>query len=137
MIQVLSNKKKGDKKEFLEFRECIERGVLEEFLRRNRAEVLKMSIPYRAAPAPKEHALRYARMGIYEYDEEKHMQQERRDAREEGIQLGIQQGAQQTLELINHLDCLLAQKSRTDDIVKASMDREYQKKLLKEFGLIK
>lgn len=40
-------------------RECIERGVFEEFLRRNRVEVLKMS--------------------IYEYDEEKHMQQERRD----------------------------------------------------------
>lgn len=54
-------------------RECIERGVLEEFLRRNRAEVLKMS--------------------IYEYDEEKHIQQERRDAREKGIRSGISEKA--------------------------------------------
>lgn len=31
-------------------------------------------------------------MSIYEYDEEKHMQQERNDAREDGIQEGLQQG---------------------------------------------
>lgn len=59
--------KKGDKKKFLEFRECIGGGVLEEFLRRNRAEMLKMSIPYRAAPAQKEHVLRDAWEGMIIY----------------------------------------------------------------------
>lgn len=88
--------------------ECIERDVLAEFLRRNRAEVLKMS--------------------IYEYDEEKHMQQERRDA--------MEAGSRQTLNLLNRLNCLLAEQERTDDIVKAALNPEYQKKLLEEFGLI-
>lgn len=46
--------------------ECIANNVLAEFLKRNKAEVLKM--------------------GIYEYNEEEHMQMEREDAREEGIQ---------------------------------------------------
>lgn len=45
--------------------ECIDQDILADFLRKNRAEVFKMS--------------------IYEYDEEKHMQQERRDAREDGM----------------------------------------------------
>lgn len=89
-------------------RECIDRDILAEFLRCNRAEVLKMS--------------------IYEYDEEKHMQQERTDAKEEG--------ARQTLELLNRLNHLLAEQDRTDDIMKAALDLEYQKKLLEEFELI-
>ncbi len=46
--------------------ECIEKGVLAEFLRKNRAEVIKM--------------------GIYEYNEEEHLRKEREYAKEEGIQ---------------------------------------------------
>lgn len=46
-------------------KECIREGILKEFLLRNRAEVVKMS--------------------IYEYDEEKHMQALREEGREEGI----------------------------------------------------
>ncbi|MDD3416993.1 MAG: hypothetical protein PHY47_23860 [Lachnospiraceae bacterium] len=45
-------------------KECIEEGILVEFLSTNRAEAKNMS--------------------IYEYDEEKHIQQERKHAREEG-----------------------------------------------------
>lgn len=48
-------------------RECISNGILEKFLRENRAEVVKLS--------------------IYEYDEEKHM----RTLKEEGIQQGKDQ----------------------------------------------
>ena len=39
--------------------ECIKKGILAEFLRKNRAEVLRVS--------------------IFEYDEEEHMRQERKD----------------------------------------------------------
>ncbi len=46
--------------------ECIEKGVLAEFLKKNRAEVIKM--------------------GIYEYNEEEHLRKEREYAKEEGIQ---------------------------------------------------
>lgn len=58
--------------------ECIRRDILGEFLRKNRAEVLKMS--------------------IYEYDEEKHMQQERNDAREEGWKAGKEAGIKEGQE---------------------------------------
>lgn len=47
---------------------CIAEGVLEEFLRKNRAEVLKVS--------------------IFEYNEERHMQQEREEAMNKGIEEG-------------------------------------------------
>lgn len=49
--------------------ECIQEGILEEFLKKNRAEAKNVS--------------------IYEYDMEKHMRMEREDAREDGIQEGI------------------------------------------------
>ena len=49
--------------------ECIRKGILKEFLEKNRAEVKKMS--------------------IYEYDQEKHIRMERQDAWEDGMQEGV------------------------------------------------
>ena len=46
--------------------ECIKKGILAEFLRKNRAEVLRVS--------------------IFEYDEEEHMRQEREESRQEGFE---------------------------------------------------
>lgn len=53
-------------------RDCIKEGVLKEFLEKNRAEVIKMS--------------------IYEYDEARHMQMEREQAKEEGFEEGRAEG---------------------------------------------
>ena len=52
--------------------ECIQEGVLKEFLEKNRAEVKKMS--------------------IYEYDQEKHIRMERQDAWKDGMQEGRREG---------------------------------------------
>ena len=52
--------------------ECIQEGVLAEFLKQNRAEAKQVS--------------------IYEYDEEKHMRQEREASWEEGRLSGIKEG---------------------------------------------
>lgn len=52
--------------------ECIKEGILSEFLRKNRAEAKKMS--------------------IYEYDEGKHMRQEREASLEAGIEAGMEIG---------------------------------------------
>ena len=61
-------------------KECIHKGILEGFLRKNRAEVVKMS--------------------IYEYDEEKHLRTLQResweDGRKAGISAGVKQGTEQT-----------------------------------------
>lgn len=51
---------------------AIKENILADFLRKNRAEVIKV--------------------GIYEYNEELHIQQEREDAREEGMKEGIKEG---------------------------------------------
>ena len=58
--------------------ECIQEGILSEFLKQNRAEAKQVS--------------------IYEYDEEKHMRQEREASWEEGIEEGIKKGKQELLE---------------------------------------
>ena len=56
--------------------ECIRKGILKEFLEKNRAEVKKMS--------------------IYEYDQEKHIRMERQDAWEEGAE-------QQLIKIIKNM----------------------------------
>lgn len=64
--------------------ECIEEGILAEFLKKNRAEAKHMS--------------------IYEYDAEKHIRMERADARADGIAEGLAQGlAQGRLEGAEHI----------------------------------
>ena len=57
--------------------ECIPKNVLTDFLRKNRAEVLRMSLFY--------------------YDEEKHIQQERDESYEDGRREGIQIGEEKII----------------------------------------
>ena len=67
------------------------------------------------------------------------MKDELDEKREEGIREGIKEGIKEGESLgesrINQLNLKLSELSRSDEILKAAVDREYQKKLLKEFGL--
>ena len=55
---------------------------------------------------------------------------------DEGSGMGMQQGMQQGEHSINSLILCLAKLGRTSDIIKSASDPEYQKSLLKEFGLL-
>ena len=87
--------------------ECIKKGILAEFLRKNRAEVLRVS--------------------IFEYDEEEHMRLEREESRQEGFEEGE--------ERINDLYGKLFELGRSEDVKRAIKDKEYRNKLLEEFHL--
>lgn len=56
------------------------------------------------------------------------------DELEEKRRLGLQQGLQQGEKRVNDLTLRLYEMGRTDDIVKAALDKEYQKKLFQELG---
>ncbi len=66
----------------------------------------------------------------YEFDRQ--LELERADAIEEGLEQGIEQG----IELINQLNQILLSEGKYDELQKASKDKEYQKKLLAEYGLL-
>ena len=97
--------------------ECIREGILKEFLRKNRAEAKRMS--------------------IYEYDQEKHLRQEREASwekgREGGKEEGREEGREEGMKLLDDLYGLLAESGRTDDILRATKEPEYRDKLLQEF----
>lgn len=57
------------------------------------------------------------------------------DELEERRRLGMQQGIQQGENRVNDLNMRLSKLGRTDDILKAAADKEYQRKLFQEFGL--
>ena len=63
------------------------------------------------------------------------MKDELDEKREEGIREGIKKGESLGESRINQLNLKLSELNRSDEILKAAVDREYQKKLLKEFGL--
>lgn len=94
---------------------CIAVGILSEFLGKNRAEAIKMS--------------------IYEYDEELHMKSEREywynTGMEEGRAAGLEQG-EIHLSRVNQLYSILIDANRLDDLKRATQDKEYQDQLMSE-----
>ena len=80
---------------------CIENGILADFLKTNKAEVLKMS--------------------IYEYDEAKHIQLERKEAREEGQQEGRQEERQNSIK--NLIETCQDLNASEDDTVQRIMQK--------------
>ena len=100
--------------------ECIEEGILADFLRENRAEAIKVS--------------------IYEYDEELHFKTLRDEGYEsgyaEGHESGFTEGHEAGLEQgesrLNKLHSILIDLGRFDDLKRATGDREYQEQLISE-----
>ena len=109
--------------------DCIREGVLEELLRSQREEVRSMLLT--------------------EYDEERHIENERRIAADEaytwgkeaglaeGKEAGLAEGKEAGEELFGELTNLLLKVSRIEDLQRATEDREYRQKLYQEYGLKK
>lgn len=95
--------------------ECIEKGVLKEFLLKNRAEVLGMLLE--------------------EFDAEKYERTIRGEGWEEGLAKGMAKGMEEGTVKVNQLGILLTKAGRSNDFLKSLSDREFQKKLFVEFGL--
>ena len=86
---------------------CIEADILSEFLRKNRAEVIMLS--------------------IFEYDEEAH----HKLLYEEGVEDGREQG-ERRLARVNKLHSILMDLGRLDDLKRATQDKAYQEQLMVE-----
>ena len=99
--------------------ECIQEGILADFLEKYRAEVKSVS--------------------IYEYNEERHMMQVKEEGREEGRkegrEEGIRMGGRAERERMSRLLLALKEAGRMGEIEDAS-DPAYLEKLYREFGLL-
>ena len=95
--------------------ECIQEGILSEFLKKNRAEAKSVS--------------------IYEYDMEKHMRMERAEAREEGKREGMEQGIQEgRMKLLQEMVQKKSKKGQSVENIAQDLEltEEEVKGLLKE-----
>ena len=86
---------------------CIREGILAEFLSKNRAEAIAVS--------------------IYEYDEERHM----KTVRQEGKEEGRIEGEDKIVKLFQKL----MDDKKEEDLNRALSDREYRQKLCREYGI--
>lgn len=64
---------------------------------------------------------------LREFDEEKYRKMLEEESRRDGIEAGT--------ERVNQLIRLLAEQSRTEDIIRSANDKEYQKKFFEEYGI--
>lgn len=83
--------------------ECIRKGILEDFLRENKAEVKKV--------------------GIFEYDEEKHMEMERSEAEE--------RGEKRVVELLSRL----LNEGNFEAVKKAASEKTFRDELYKKYNI--
>lgn len=90
---------------------CLEEHILEDFLKKHRGEVYHLLLT--------------------EYDEEKFLEQEREVWKEEGVKEGLESGERRVNQLIR----TLIQLSRSDEILRAVSDQEFQKQLFLEFNI--
>ena len=99
--------------------ECIKEGILEEFLKENRAEVVPMS--------------------IFEFDEEKEWRMIRETEYQYGVEdgraLGFTEGRTDGENLLGNLITKLFGAGRTSDAELAAKDEEARKRFYKEFGM--
>lgn len=72
-------------------------------------------------------------MILTEYDEQKHIENEKKWSFEEGERYGRETGK----NLVNELNQRLIKDGRMEDLKRACKEAEYQKELLKEYGLNK
>ena len=104
------------------------RSVAKEFLKTYRSEVTKsMQLNYEF-----DRQLELERADAIEEGLEQGIKQ----GLEQGLEQGIEQGLEQGIELINQLNQILLSEGKYDELQKASKDKEYQKKLLAEYGLL-
>lgn len=99
--------------------ECKEKGILADLLSRCRTEVFRMLLT--------------------EYDEKKTMDYIRKEAQEIGESIGEKRGEKigemRAMERLNKLNALLISKGLYEELKRASEDTEYQKELLKTYGI--
>lgn len=98
---------------------CIRHGILSDFLSKNRAEAIEVS--------------------IFEYNEELHIKSEKewsyRQGHKAGVEQGIKQGVEQEKERLNLLYGKLLSENRLEDLRRSIEDEDYQDKLYEEYGL--
>ena len=103
----------------LAVQECVQNGILEDVLRENREEVRSMLLT--------------------EYNEQAHIENERRiaadEAFEQGIEAGIEQGIETGTECFAALTKKLIQESRAEELLRATEEKEFREKLYEEYGI--
>lgn len=76
---------------------------------------------------------------LREFDEEEYRKMLEEESRREGFlkgeEAGLEAGRKAGLERVNRLNKLLADQSRTDEIIRAAVDETYQEKLFEEYGI--
>ena len=114
---------------------CIKEGILRDFLEKHRAEVYDVCLTeYDEERAAKALLAEGVEIGL-EQGRSEGLEQGRSEGLEQGRSEGLEQGRSEMLEKINILNQKLIMDKRNDDLLRSFKDKEFQKKLLEEYGI--
>ena len=111
--------------------ECMERGILADYLKRKGSEVVNML----TAEYDYETDIEVQREEAFANGKELGKIMGEKSGLEKGRAIGEKSGIEKGKEKINQLYTKLKELDRNEDILRAIEDSDYQEKLLEEFGL--
>ena len=114
---------------------CIHQDVLADFLKKHRAEVTNMILTTYDKDLYEKTLKEDAREEGREEGLMEGRARGREEGRVEGREEGRVEGREEGMEYLNQLNKYLLKSKRYNDLERATEDIEYQKKLLKEFGI--
>ena len=95
--------------------DCVQDGILADILRENREEVRSMLLT--------------------EYNEQAHIENERKIAADEAFAEGVETGIEAGTELFAALTERLVQEGRTEELLRATKEKTFREKLYDEYGI--
>lgn len=96
-------------------RECIAEDILKEFLEKNRAEAMTVS--------------------IYEYNEAEHMRMEREDYYSRGFEDGCREGQKEGQKQMLHIMQRMTEEGVQEDILRLATEPDFLEKMRKKYNL--
>ena len=70
-----------------------------------------------------------------EYDYDTDISVNREESKAEGIEIGIEKGIEKDRCIVNKLNQRLMDDERYDDLRRSTIDRDFQNKLIEEYGI--
>ena len=73
---------------------------------------------------------------LSEYDEQQHIENEKRWSYEDGLTEGLTEGRTEGINLAHRLTELLIETGRQEDVLRAFQDKQFCRELMMQYGLI-
>lgn len=114
---------------------CIDHEILSDILKQHGGEIMNSILREFDEEEYRKMLEEESRQSGYEAGRKAGLEAGRKVGMEAGMEAGRKVGLEAGETRVNHLNRLLAEEARMEDMIRSATDREYQKKLFEEYGI--